>query len=332
MTLALGGIIPLSLPAVKCNFCYDCCMARINFDLQQLQGFVAVAERGSFRAAADQINLSAPALSRRIEKLETILGARLFHRTTREVELTPLGRVFLERARTALDDLEAAMLGIADIATHRGGRVTVACVPSAALYFLPTVISSFSGNYPGIRVRVVDESMNQVLQSVLSGDADFGIGFMNTLTPEIAFESIHNDPFVLAIPRSHPLAGRKSVNWADVEKESLIAVARSSGNRQLLDDSLTKAGLNPSFAFEVSHVATLLGMVEAGLGLAAVPRMALSSTHATLVGLPLRQPQTVRRVGLLRRHGVKLRPAAEMFHQHLRTALKTRKPAAGDPA
>jgi len=305
-------------------------MTRINFDLQQLQGFVAVAERGTFRAAADHINLSAPALSRRIEKLETILGARLFHRTTREVELTPLGRVFLERARAALDDLEAAMLGISDIAASCSGRVTVGCVPSAALYFLPTVVSSFSKHYPGIRVRLVDESMNQVLQSVLSGDADFGIGFMNTLMPEIDFESIHNDPFVLAMQRTHALAGRKAVNWADVEKESLIAVARSSGNRQLLDDSLTKAGLNPSFAFEVSHIATLLGMVEAGLGLAAVPRMALSTTHATLVGLPLRQPQTMRKIGLLTRHGVKLRPAADLFHQHLRTALKTRKPAASD--
>lgn len=317
---------------MNCIFCYDCCMARINFDLQQLQGFVAVAERGSFRAAADHINLSSPALSRRIEKLETILGARLFNRTTRDVELTPLGRVFLERARTALDDLESAMLGISDIASHRGGRVTVACVPSAALYFLPTVISRFSRRYPGIRVRLVDGSMNQVLQSVLSGESDFGIGFMNTLVPEITFESIHDDPFVLAMPREHPLAKRKAVNWAELENESLITVARSSGNRQLLDDSLTKAGLNPSFAFEVSHVATLLGMVEAGLGLAAVPRMALSTTHATLLGLPLRQPHTVRRVGLLSRHGVSLRPAAEMFHQHLRTALKSRKSAAIDPA
>ncbi len=305
-------------------------MARINFDLQQLQAFVAVAERGSFRAAADHIHLSAPAMSRRIDKLETILGARLFNRTTRDVELTPLGRVFLERARTALDDLESAVLGIADIATHRSGRVTVACVPSAALYFLPSVVGSFSQRYPGIRVRVVDETMNQVLQSVLSGESDFGIGFMNTLVPEIAFEAIHNDPFVLAMPRGHRLAKRKSVNWADLEKESLIAVARSSGNRQLLDDSLTKAGLNPSFAFEVSHVATLLGMVQAGLGLAAVPRMALAATHPTLVGLPLRQPHVVRRLGLLTRHGVKLRPAAEMFHQHLRTALQARKSVASE--
>lgn len=307
-------------------------MSRINFDLQQLQAFVAVAERGSFRAAAEHIHLSPPALSRRIDRLETILGNRLFNRTTREVELTSVGRVFLERARTAMDDLESAMLGIADIATHRSGRVTVACVPSAALYFLPSVLGSFSKSYPGIRVRVVDESMHQVLQSVLSGESDFGIGFMHTLVPEIAFESIHSDPFVLAMRREHPLAERKSVNWADLTHEKLIAVARGSGNRQLQDDALTKAGLNPSFAFEVSHIATLLGMVEAGLGLAAMPRMALSATHPSVLGISLRQPQIARRLGLLTRNGAGLRPAAEMFHQHLRTALKTRKSAAVDSA
>jgi DNA-binding transcriptional LysR family regulator len=317
---------------VNCNFCYDCCMARINFDLQQLQGFVAVAERGSFRAGAEHIHLSPPALSRRIDKLETILGARLFNRTTREVELTPLGRVFLERARTAVDDLESAMLAIDDLAAHRGGRVTVACVPSAALYFLPSVVGRFATHYPGIKVRLIDESMNQVLQSVRSGESDFGIGFMNTLLPEITFEAVHTDPFVLAVPRTHPLAKRRAVNWADIQSQSLITVARSSGNRQLLDDTLSKAGLNPSFAFEVSHIATLLGMVEAGLGMAAVPRMALAAKHPTLVGVALKAPQTVRRIGLLRRSGVSLRPAADLFHQHLRTALQTRRSPAIDPA
>ncbi|WP_295951257.1 LysR family transcriptional regulator [Rhodoferax sp.] len=301
-------------------------MARINFDLQQLQAFVAVAERGSFRAAADQIHLSPPALSRRIDKLETILGHRLFHRTTREVELTSLGRVFLERARSALDDLESALLGITDLAPSRGGRVTVACVPSAALYFLPVALRSFLEQYPAIRIRVVDESVNQMLSSVISGEADFGIGFMSTQVPEVAFEPIHDDPFVLAMPRSHALADRKAIRWAELGAERLISVARSSGNRQLQDDALAKAGVNPSFAFEVSHVATLLGMVEAGLGLAAVPRMALPRQHPSLVGVALRDPPIVRKLGLLTRHGASLRPAAEAFHRHLRDALMRRKP------
>lgn len=300
-------------------------MAHINFDLQQLQAFIAVAERGSFRAAADQIHLSPPALSRRIEKLESIIGTRLFNRTTRQVELTSIGRVFLERARAAIDDLESAILGISDIAVTRSGRVTVACVPSAAIYFLPQVISSFSTKYPSIRIRVIDESMSQTLQSVLAGESDFGIGFMPTLMPEIAFEGIHIDPFVVAMRHDHPLAKRQSVNWSQIESEQLISVARSSGNRQLLDDVMSKAGLKPNYAFEVSHIGTLLGMVEAGLGIAAVPRTSLPANHPTVVGLPLRKPTISRSLGLLRKQGVSLRPAASMFHEHLYDALRKRR-------
>ncbi|MDB5581258.1 MAG: transcriptional regulator, LysR family [Bradyrhizobium sp.] len=300
-------------------------MKRINFDLQQLQAFIAVAERGSFRAAAEQINLSPPALSRRIERLETGLGARLFNRTTREVELTGLGRVFLERARAALDDLEAAMLGVADLAATRTGLVTVACVPSAALYFLPAVISRFCTQYPAIRLRVIDEAVNTVISSVLSGESDFGISFMGTRVPEIDFEPIHTDPFVLAMRRNHRLAGRAWVSWAELEEERLIAVARSSGNRQLLDDALAKAGRHPASILEVSHIATLLGMVEAGLGVAAVPRMAISPRHSALKGVPLRQPAVSRSLGLIARHGAGLRPAAETFRDYLRAALKARK-------
>lgn len=301
-------------------------MKYINFDLHQLQAFIAVAERGSFRAAAEQIHLSPPALSRRIEKLESIIGTKLFNRTTREVELTSLGRIFLDRARSAVDDLESAMLGISDIAATRSGRVTVACVPSAALYFLPQVISSFSLKYPALRIRVIDESMNQTLQSVLSGESDFGIGFMSTLMPEIHFEGIHNDPFVIAMRREHPLATRKSVSWSAIAAERLISVARSSGNRQLLDDVLAKAGIQPNFAFEVSHIGTLLGMVEAGLGLAAVPRMALPANHSVVIGLPLKNPTISRSLGLLTRQGLSLRPAAAMFHEHLSVAFRRRRP------
>lgn len=300
-------------------------MKHINFDLQQLQAFIAVAERGSFRAAADHIHLSPPALSRRIEKLESIIGTKLFSRTTRKVELTSVGRIFLERARSAIDDLESAILGIADIAATRVARVTVACVPSAALYFLPHVISGFSSKYPSIRIRVIDESMSQTLQSVLTGESDFGIGFMNTLMPEIEFEGIHDDPFVIAMRRDHPMSKRRSVQWSQIQNEQLISVARNSGNRQLLDDVMSKLAIKPSYAFEVSHIGTLLGMVEAGLGIAAVPRAALPISHPTVIGLPLKNPSISRSLGLLRKHGSVLRPAAAMFHEYLHEALRKRK-------
>ena len=302
-------------------------MIRINYDLQQLRAFVAAAERGSFRAAAEQLHLSAPALSRRIEALESALGARLFNRTTRAIELTNLGRVFLDRARAALDDLESAVLGIADLAAAHTGRVAVACVPSAASYFLPAVLRPFSARYPGVRLRVIDEGGSQVLASVLSGESDFGISFMGTRVPGIDFDPIHVDPFVLALRRDHRLARRKVVAWDELDQERLISVARTSGNRQLLDDALAQAGRNPVISFEVSHVATLIGMVDAGLGVAVVPRMALPARHPTLTGVALRDPATSRTLGLITRHGATLRPAAEIFHGYLRAALQARKKA-----
>jgi len=159
------------------------------------------------------------------------------------------------------------------------------------------VVSSFSDKFPKIRIRLMDEAAGQVVASVLAGECDFGIAFMGNQVPGVDFLPIHDDEFVLAMPRGHAMAKRRSVAWADLTDEKLIAVARSSGNRQLLDDALARAGCNPSYRFEVSHIATLLGMVEAGLGMAAVPRLALPANHPTLVGVSLRQPAVSRQPG-----------------------------------
>src|SRR5438067_5007761 len=121
----------------------------MNFDLGDLRAFIAVAELSSFRAAAETIHLSQPALSRRIDKLERALRVRLFDRDTRNVELTAVGRDFARKARTLLDDLDAILLGVRDVAANRWGQVTLACIPSTVHYFLPTVLELCS--------KVVDE-------------------------------------------------------------------------------------------------------------------------------------------------------------------------------
>ncbi|NYE24135.1 LysR family transcriptional regulator [Pigmentiphaga litoralis] len=298
-------------------------MARINFDLQELQAFVAVAERSSFRAAAEDLHLSQPALSRRIEKLETILGARLLDRTTRHVALTNVGRVFLEHARAALAELESAMLGVVDLAAQLSGLVSVACVPSAAYYFLPSVLKEFAARYPRIRVRVIDEGANFVLNAVTSGRADFGINFIGTQETEVEFRSIFKEDFVLAVRNDHALATRKSVTWEDLAGERFMTVHKDSGNRLLIDAALAKGGKRAQGAFEVSHVLTLLGMVEAGLGVAAVPQLALPlTTHPTLIGIPLMKPRVSRTLGLISRHGHTLSPAASVLYGMLRDAGK----------
>ena len=126
-------------------------MPRINFALEDLQAFVATADKGSFRVAAETLHISQPALSRRIDKLEKTLGPRLLERTTRRVETTAIGKQFLEEARAALDILDSAVFRLGDEAALQRGLVTVAAIPSAAMHLLSDAIGIFAGRHPGVR-------------------------------------------------------------------------------------------------------------------------------------------------------------------------------------
>jgi DNA-binding transcriptional LysR family regulator len=149
----------------------------MNIDLADLRAFVAVADVGSFRAASEQLHLSQPALSRRVEKLEETLGFRLFDRTTRKVELNAMGRDFIPRARHVLNEMEAALIGMADVADRLRGQVTVACVPSSVGSFIAQGLRGFQEQFPRIRVRLVDESAAETLLAVARAEADFGISW-----------------------------------------------------------------------------------------------------------------------------------------------------------
>lgn len=297
-------------------------MERINFDLQQLQAFIAVADKGSFRAAAQHMHLSSPALGRRVGKLEEILGARLFTRSTREVRLTRVGAAFLERARAALDDLESAVLGIHEISARHAGRVSVACVPSVATTFMPRAIQSFCEQMPRVRIRVIDEGMDEVAAAVVSGEADFAFGFPGTADASLAFEPLWHDSYVLAVRRDHPLARRRAVKLADVGSHAWLSVAHTSRNRQVLDDHLYERGHPPQPWLEVAHVTTLLAMVEAGLGVGMVPALALPPKHPVLVAVKLADLQATRQVGLLTLEGRRLTPVAQRFHDQIRAMFE----------
>jgi DNA-binding transcriptional LysR family regulator len=299
----------------------------MNFDLADLRAFVAVAELNSFRAAADSIHLSQPALSRRIEKLEAALGVRLFERTTRSVSLTTVGRDFAHKARTLLDDLASSLLSMQAVAASQLGEVVIACVPSAVYYFLPKVLRRFHEQYPGIRVRILDDSANAVLESVARGEADFGINFIGTQEPEIEFQAILKEPFVVACHRDHPLARMRQVTWSGLAQYDFMTVDKGSGNRLLVDLALANSSVRPSWCFQAKHVSTLLGLVEAGLGIAVVPRLSMpQGEHGTLRMVALLEPTVDRNVGLIRRRSRELPPAARKLYELIETTW----PHAGD--
>jgi DNA-binding transcriptional LysR family regulator len=300
-------------------------MAGMNFDLADLRALVAVAKLGSFRAAAAELHLSQPALSRRIEKLEGALGVRLIDRTTRAVTLTDVGREFSVRTRELLDGLEESLLVIKDVAGRVTGEVTVACVPSAVRYFLPEVLKEYHERYPRILVRVIDEGANAGLSHVVRSEADFGINYIGTQEPNIEFEPILQESFVLACHASHPLASREQVTWAELNEHDYMTVAKTSGNRLLLDLALAGKAVRPRWFCEVGYVSSLVGLVEAGLGIAVVPRLAMPlEPHPTLVSVSLVEPTIERTVGLLRRRGRVLSPAAQKLYELLADARDTR--------
>ncbi len=292
-------------------------MQRIKFDMGELVAFVVTAEKASFRLAAETLFLSPPALSRRVERLEAALGVRLLERTTRHVELTAVGQEFLHEARAALAGLEEAVQRVGDQLKLRRGRVAIACIPSVATNLLPRVLGAFAAAQPEVQVHVIDESARQVLDAVLRGEADFGVSFTGSQDSSLRFEALTRERYVLAMPRSHPWAGRREVGWSELAGQRLVSVSHQSGNRLLLDQVMADMPHRPVAWYECNHVTGTLALVEAGLGLAAIPQLALRPDHPAVCGVPLSAPDVWRTLGLLQRRDRVLSPTAEALRQCL---------------
>jgi len=283
-------------------------------EFKDLVIFIRIAETGNFHDAAELTFLSQPALSRRMQKLESLLGAQLFERTTRKTWLTSVGREFLPKARRMVEEFEMSILGIKDMASQQKGKVIIACIPTAAFYFLPSVINVFNERYPGIRIQILDESANQGLESVIRGDADFGINMAIAQHPEVVFTPLLDDPFVVCLRKDHPLCELDEVSWADMEPYKLISVGRASGNRILLDKSLARDQVKLNSFYEVQHLSTSLGLVEMGLGISIVPKLAMPlSSASTLTFRPLKGQKIDHSIGLVKRSSTSVSPAAELF-------------------
>jgi DNA-binding transcriptional LysR family regulator len=292
----------------------------INFESLDLRAFLTVVELASFHRAAAALNLSQPALSRRVQKLEAAIGAALLERTTRRVALTAVGRELLPLVRRMIDEFDSSLFAMRELGQRQSGQVTIACVPTAAFYFLPRVIARFNEQYPNVRFSILDLSANDGLQSVARGEAEFGINLLGSAEPELTFDPLIEDPFVLACRRDHPLAKKKAVAWADVEPYHLVTVSRASGNRTLLEAALVRTRVRLRWFYEVTHLSTSLGLVEAGLGISVLPKLATpQGEHPIIVTKPIGNPQVSRTIGVVRRRGRQLSPAAQRFFDMLMT-------------
>lgn len=290
----------------------------INFELLDLRAFLAVLDLGGFHKAAAALNLSQPALSRRIQSLEAAVGAPLLERTTRHVAATAIGRSVEPLARRLIEELEESIESLTGTSRRRSAQVTLACVPTAAFYFLPRVIERFNEQYPHIRFRILDLSANEALESVARGEAEFGINLTGSSHPDLVFTPLVDDPFVLACRHDHPLSKRRRLTWKNLEGQAVIGVSRNSGNRMILDAALARVKVRLEYFYEVNHLTTSLGLVERGLGISVLPKLATPPNgHPTIVTKPIHDPEVKRTIGIIERRAARLSPFAQRFRDML---------------
>lgn len=302
---------------------------RINIETSELLAFIAVAHQLSFKAAAEGLFISQPALSRRIENLEEVLHERLFERTTRRVSLTPAGELFLVHAQAVVDELEAAIKSVAVGTAQRRELVTVACVPSVANHLLPQVLKRYSEEYPNVRVKIIDESAAHVLESVRKGEADFGINFIGAQEAEIDFEEIVNEQYLLVMPVDHPLSKLSSITWKALAGQKLVSLSSNSGNRNLIDNAFARVPERPVIQYEINHVAGVISLVAAGVGVALLPELAIINVpYNGIMYRHLVNPKITRSLGFIKRKGAVFKPSAERLALALREAIAGKHAAA----
>jgi len=240
--------------------------------LTDLGTFVAVAELGSFSAAAGHLHVSQPAVTNRVQRLEAALGTRLLTRTSRKVEMTPAGALLLAEGSQALDLLDSVLQGLVDTAAQESSQIVVASTPLTAAALLPRLVRSYTDRHPGRDVIILDLSYPEVLAALQSGDAQLAILSEEPTDDRFLVEPVGSDDVVLVAPPRHALAVQASVTLEALVGQEVILIDQY---RPLFDSIVAAMGSkalpapNPRC---VRSMGTVLGMFEAGMGLAMMTR------------------------------------------------------------
>jgi DNA-binding transcriptional LysR family regulator len=283
-------------------------------NLRTLGVFLAVAETGSFRKAADLVHRSQSAVSMQIKQLEEQLGLPLFHRTTRRVLLTREGELLLGSARRAMAALEDGLGQLRDAAAMQTGHLALGCVPSVAATVLPGVLAAFQRDFPGIRVTLLELPSEDLLQAIARQDVEFGIGPGVAFAGDFAFRPFARDPILALVPATLDTPARESITLADLTRLPILMYSRAAALRGNLERELAARGLSFDIRYEVLHAPTLVAFARAGLGVAILPKVTIPARlGARLRAVPIIEPRLERSLDVITRRGHALSPAARQL-------------------
>lgn len=286
-------------------------------ELRQIQYFIEVAKREHVTEAANNLHVAQSAVSRQIAKLEEELGVALFIREGRNVRLTPIGRLFLNRMKRALYVIDDALREVEEYTDPKKGTISIGFVSSLASYFLPTIISAFRNEYPDVKFKLVQGTYYDLNDYVMKGKANLAL-----LAPVPADENrligkvLSTEKIVALLPSSHPRANQKSLQLHELEEESFIMYPNNYMLREIILEACAHAGFQPNISFEGDDIDAIKGLVSAGLGISLVPDSALveNQPRAT-VRVPLEEPKVTRTIGLIIPKDRELLPAEQLFYE-----------------
>jgi DNA-binding transcriptional LysR family regulator len=273
-----------------------------------------VAYRGSFSEAAAALSYSQSAVSQQIAALEAETGLTLLERHPRGVSLTAAGQTLVGHAEGILAELERAEAALAEIAGLRGGRLRMASFPTAGATLMPLAIAKFRAAYPDVELTLAEAEPEDVAPRLRGGELDLALLFEfageQLIGPRMTRAELFEDPMFLALPAAHRLAGRRRLRLEDLRAEAWVQTSRTSPCARHVVRCCHAAGFEPNVAFESDDYQTVQGLVAAGVGVALIPRLALSAPRPDVVTRALAPAPPARQVIAAAPAGARLVPAA----------------------
>jgi len=249
-----------------------------HFELRQLRCFIAAAEELHFSRAAARMNMTQPPFSRQIQILEHALGVKLLDRSSRAVELTPAGRIFLLEARRIAHLTESAALAIRRIASGEAGTITLGFTASSGYSFLPRLLLERAARTPNIDVALREMVGTEQVEGLLNGVIDVGLMRSSVKRDEFATLKVASEGLVAALPLGDPRLAEVSLRLSDFDRQPLIMFAQEGARHfhDMLAKLFEQEGVAPVAIQSLSQIHSMLALVRAGMGAAIVPEAAQS--------------------------------------------------------
>ncbi len=285
-------------------------------DLTLIRSFLAVAESGAITEAAEQIGITQPALSRRIQQLEHHLGVALLTRGRKGAVLTEIGRLVQSEAQAIVARYEHMREIVSDHQRLAAGSVRIGGGATAVSFILPEAIAAFQATHPQVRFQMREAGSSEIAADVVAGHLELGVVTLPVRDRELHVTPLTTDRIVLVARRDHPLVQRRRVRIQDLADQAFVAFEAGSALRQIIDSKLRDAGVEVKVVMELRSIPAILRMVSTTGNLAFVSQLGMPQ-GGDVQSLPVQGLRIERRLAVIARRAATLSPAAAAFAQRL---------------